>query len=114
MLNLITNAVDAMSDVEERPRVLLLESELGEGNQVLVKVGDTGRGIDPNNLEQVFERFFTTKAHGMGMGLAICRSIVEAHHGQLWVEAGVEQGSTFRILLPIESTPMTAERQAVG
>jgi signal transduction histidine kinase len=109
MLNLIMNAIEAMSEVDDRPRILGLETELGESNQVLIKVSDTGVGIESKNLEHIFDRFFTTKAHGMGMGLAICRSIIEAHHGQLWAEAGVEQGSTFRILLPAEHSPAHAE-----
>jgi signal transduction histidine kinase len=64
-------------------------------------VKDSGPGIDPNNIERIFDRFFTTKTEGMGMGLAICRSIIEAHNGRLWAEAGDDQGSIFRISLPV-------------
>jgi signal transduction histidine kinase len=82
---------------------LHIQSELGETNHVLIKVEDSGVGIDPKNIDHIFNRFFTTKPQGMGMGLSICRSIVEAHQGQLWAEPGVDQGSVFRILLPTGS-----------
>jgi hypothetical protein len=65
-----------------------------------ISAEDSGPGIDPQNIKRIFDRFFTTKAQGMGMGLAICRSIIEAHNGRLWAEAGVHQGSLFRISLP--------------
>jgi signal transduction histidine kinase len=68
---------------------------------MVVTVQDSGTGIDPENIERIFDRFFTTKTEGMGMGLSICRSIVEAHNGRLWAEAGVHQGSLFRISLPV-------------
>jgi PAS domain S-box-containing protein len=103
ILNLIMNALEAMSDLVDRPRTLHIQSELGETNHVLIKVEDNGNGIDPKNLDHVFDRFFTTKPQGMGMGLSICRSIVEAHQGQLWVERGLAQGSVFRIVLPTGS-----------
>ena len=67
---------------------------------VLVSVEDSGPGIDPANIDRIFEPFFTTKSDGMGMGLAICRSIIEAHGGRLWASSGVDHGSVFSILLP--------------
>jgi PAS domain S-box-containing protein len=100
MLNLIKNAIEAMTAVETNSRVLHLKTERDEAQNILISVQDSGSGIDPGNIKRIFERFFSTKPHGMGMGLAICRSIIEAHDGRLWAEAGVPQGSIFRISLP--------------
>jgi signal transduction histidine kinase len=101
MVNLIENAIEAMSFVTGRSRVLHLKTELDGARNVLVAVEDSGLGIDPNNVERIFDRFFTTKAQGMGMGLAICRTIIEAHDGRLWAEARGDQGSSFRMSLPV-------------
>jgi len=101
MLNLIKNAIEAMSFVADSSRVLHLKTELDSSQNIVVSVQDTGTGIGPENIERIFNRFFTTKTQGMGMGLAICRSIIEAHNGRLWAEAGDHQGSLFRISLPI-------------
>ena len=103
MLNLIKNAIEAMSSTAEGSRVLHLKTELDGSQNVVVTVQDSGSGIDPENIERIFHRLFTTKTQGMGMGLAICRSIIEAHNGRLWAEAGVPQGSVFRISLPIST-----------
>ena len=84
LINLITNATDAMSDINDRPRRLTITSSRTDGTQVEVAVIDVGSGIDPNHRARIFEPFFTTKADGMGMGLAICRGIVEALGGRLW------------------------------
>jgi PAS domain S-box-containing protein len=101
MLNLITNAIEAMSSVTDSPRVLHLKTEVDGSQNIVITVQDSGMGIDPENVERIFDRFFTTKTQGMGMGLAICRSIIEAHNGRLWAEAGLEHGSLLRISLPI-------------
>ena len=101
MVNLIENAIEAMSFVADGSRVLHLKTELDGARNILITVEDSGPGIDPNNIERIFGRFFTTKTEGMGMGLAICRSIIEAHNGRLWAEAGDDQGSIFRISLPV-------------
>jgi PAS domain S-box-containing protein len=103
ILNLIKNAVEAMSDVEPNSRRLHIKTELDESQNIVATVQDSGPGIDPQNIKRIFDRFFTTKSQGMGMGLAICRSIIEAHNGQLWAEAGVHRGSLFRISLPCNS-----------
>ena len=66
-----------------------------------MSIEDSGTGVDPEDLDRIFEAFFTTKLDGMGMGLAICRSIIEAHDGRLWASSGVRQGSVFNILLPV-------------
>jgi PAS domain S-box-containing protein len=101
MMNLIKNAIEAMSAVVDSSRVLHLKTELDGSQNMVVTVQDSGTGIDPENVERIFNRFFTTKTRGMGMGLAICHSIIEAHNGRLWAEAGVHQGSLFRISLPV-------------
>jgi PAS domain S-box-containing protein len=101
MVNLIENAIEAMSFVADGSRVLHLKTELDGARNILITVEDSGPGIDPNIIERIFGRFFTTKTEGMGMGLAICRSIIEAHNGRLWAEAGDDQGSIFRISLPV-------------
>ena len=100
ILNLIVNAIDAMSGVAERQRELLVATEKDGSNGVLVIVRDSGTGLDPTLLDRLFEAFYTTKAHGMGMGLAISRAIVEAHGGQLWATPNVPHGATFQFRLP--------------
>jgi PAS domain S-box-containing protein len=99
MLNLILNAVEAMGSVEERQRMLLVVTEQRAAD-VLVAVHDSGRGIDPEHLQQVFEPFYTTKERGIGMGLSICKSIVAAHGGALWAEANRPRGAIFQFTLP--------------
>ena len=100
VLNLIMNAVDAMSSVQERPRELLISTGKNQANGVLVTVRDSGPGIDAEHVELVFEAFYTTKSAGVGMGLSICRSIVEAHGGRLWAEANEPRGVVFQFTLP--------------
>jgi signal transduction histidine kinase len=101
MLNLVRNAVEAMSLVTERPSILQVRSEAAEAGKVMISIEDSGPGIDPENMNRIFEAFFTTKATGMGMGLSICRSIVEAHGGQLTVAPGRLYGSVFKLVLPL-------------
>jgi PAS domain S-box-containing protein len=100
MVNLIMNAVDAMSAVTNRARVLRIRTEGHNLDGVLITVEDSGIGIDPQNLDRIFDAFFTTKSQGMGMGLSICRSIVESHDGHLSVAAAQPHGSIFHISLP--------------
>jgi PAS domain S-box-containing protein len=100
LYNLLNNAVDAMELVADRPRVLLVKSELQDDGQVCVTVEDSGSGIVPDNLDRLFNSFFTTKAEGMGMGLSICRSIIESHGGHLWASPGATHGAVFRFDLP--------------
>jgi len=108
MLNLIENAIEAMRFPIVSTRVLHLKTELDGSQNIIVAVQDSGTGIDRENIERVFERFFTTKTQGMGMGLTICRSIIESHNGRLWAEAGLGQGSVFWILLPTRVDIATA------
>ncbi|SDR14645.1 Histidine kinase-, DNA gyrase B-, and HSP90-like ATPase [Rhizobiales bacterium GAS113] len=100
ILNLVTNAGDAMRAAADRARVLKMKSETVDLDHIAILVEDTGPGIDPKNLERVFEAFYTTKSRGTGMGLAICRSIVEAHGGTLSVSPAAPHGSVFRMTLP--------------
>ncbi|MGA2945136.1 MAG: ATP-binding protein [Xanthobacteraceae bacterium] len=99
LLNLTMNAIEAMSSITERERLLEVQSRVCEHNHVLITVEDTGTGIDPNQTDRIFDAFFTTKTHGMGMGLSICRSIIESHGGRLWVSARSPYGSVFCMTL---------------
>jgi C4-dicarboxylate-specific signal transduction histidine kinase len=101
VLNLIRNAVEAMGSVQEGPRELSISTEQTQANGVLVAVRDTGPGIDGEHLERVFDAFYTTKSSGVGMGLSICRSIIEAHGGRLWADANESRGALFQFTLPI-------------
>jgi signal transduction histidine kinase len=99
VLNLVMNAIEAM--LSAQPRILRIETRQGGPGMVRVSVGDTGVGIDPSNADRVFERLYTTKRSGMGMGLAICRSIIEQHNGRIWASPAVVKGSIFQFELPI-------------
>ena len=100
VLNLIMNAVEAMSDASKGARELLISTAEDKSNGVLVAVRDSGPGLDPESLERLFDPFYTTKPGGMGMGLSICRSIIEAHGGRLWATANVPQGAAFQFTVP--------------
>ena len=102
ILNLVMNGVEAMASVADRPRELLIRSRRHGSDQVLVAVQDSGIGIDRQNLEKIFNAFYTTKSQGMGMGLAISRSIVENHGGRLWAVPNDGPGVTFEFALPVE------------
>jgi C4-dicarboxylate-specific signal transduction histidine kinase len=103
LLNLIINAIEAMHDVGEEERDLLI-STCNEPDGVLVEVRDSGPGLTPAALERVFEAFYTTKAGGLGLGLSICRSIIEAHNGRLWASPNVPRGAIFRFIAPAHPT----------
>ena len=96
------NGVEAMSGVTERARELTVSSSLADPGSVLVSVEDTGTGLDPAVAERLFEPFFTTKSEGLGMGLSICRSIVEGHRGRLWASPRAPHGAAIRFTVPIE------------
>ncbi|MCP3705601.1 AAA family ATPase [Paraburkholderia sp. CNPSo 3274] len=100
MLNLVLNAIEAMSAIGEGARELIVSSGNHDSGDVLVSVGDSGPGFAAENSERLFEPFYTTKAEGMGMGLSICRSIVDAHGGRLWVTANVPRGAVFQFTVP--------------
>jgi PAS domain S-box-containing protein len=101
MLNLIMNAIEAMSEVREGSRELLISTSAAESDGVLVAVSDSGPGLPPASPARIFEAFYTTKASGLGMGLSICRSIVEAHGGRLWATPNQRRGAVFCMMLPI-------------
>jgi PAS domain S-box-containing protein len=100
LLNLLTNAIEAMSGSSEGPRELQIGSATEAAQGVRVTVRDSGPGLDPESLAQLFTAFYTTKPHGMGMGLAISRSIIEAHGGRLWATANAGRGAVFQFTLP--------------
>ena len=101
ILNLVMNGVDAMVGVENRPRELTIRSQPHDGTHVTVAVYDTGVGIDPNHLDRLFDAFFTTKPAGMGMGLSISRSIIQAHGGRIWATPNEPHGTIFHLSLPV-------------
>jgi PAS domain S-box-containing protein len=100
VLNLVTNAVEAMSALSDASRVLNVSSKPSQSDEVIIAVEDSGPGIDPKDLNRIFDAFFTTKSQGMGMGLSICRSIVESHGGRLWASTRRPHGSIFYFTLP--------------
>jgi signal transduction histidine kinase len=100
VLNLVMNGIEALSSVDQRARGLLITTANIDGNQVLVTVNDSGTGVDPDAIAKIFEPFYTTKSGGMGMGLFICRSILQNHGGRLWASANDGSGATFQFSLP--------------
>ena len=104
ILNLVHNAIEAMNVTTDRARVLRVRTELTDHNAITVAVQDSGPGIDPKQIDGIFAAFFTTKSDGMGLGLAICRMIVEGHGGRLIASSDGKQGALFQFNLPIEST----------
>jgi C4-dicarboxylate-specific signal transduction histidine kinase len=103
LLNLTMNAMDAMRAVTDRPHLLHIRTEHHDEHSILVAVQDSGVGLNPEQMENLFEAFNTTKPEGLGMGLSICRSIVESHGGRLWAESDAGIGTTFQFTLPIGS-----------
>ena len=101
ILNLILNASESMREVNDRPRRIVISTLRENASCLKIGIGDSGRGIDKDHLEAIFKPYFTTKKDGMGLGLAICRSIVEAHHGLIWAENNPDQGATVYFTLPI-------------
>ena len=100
MFNLFTNAIEAIDDAADDSRLLVVSSAFSPPRDVLVAVTDSGPGLAAENLNRIFDPFFTTKSQGMGMGLSICRSIVEAHDGRLAARSGAERGAVFEMTLP--------------
>ena len=100
MLNLIVNAIEAMASVESEVRDLMVRTEPSGKENLLVSVGDSGPGVILEDRERVFESFYTTKEGGVGIGLSICRSMIDAHGGRLWVEGGKPHGAIFKFTLP--------------
>jgi signal transduction histidine kinase len=98
MLNLVRNAIETMECARER--TLRIKSDLDESGDILVSLEDSGAGIDQQDLGHIFDPLFTTKPQGLGIGLSICRSIIQGHGGRLWAVSTVGRGSTFFIQLP--------------
>jgi signal transduction histidine kinase len=102
VLNLIINAVEAMSDTSEGIRELLISTGKTNSKYVLVSVRDSGPGLAPASIDRLFDAFYSTKPSGLGLGLSICRSIIEAHGGRLWASPNVPRGATFQFTLPAQ------------
>ena len=102
LLNLMKNGIEAMSDIPVERRQLLLQAHVQDGRTMEISVADQGHGLAEEDIERIFAPFYTTKPEGMGIGLAICRSIIEFHQGRLWVEPRREGGTIFRFTVPIE------------
>jgi signal transduction histidine kinase len=100
ILNLIVNGIEAMTASVDHPRLLRVSSQMDGPGNVLIAVEDTGAGLDPTKMDRIFDAFFTTKPGGIGIGLSICRSIVEGHCGRLWASPTLPYGSVFRFTLP--------------
>jgi len=103
LLNLVMNGIEAMNEVDKNSRALTLKTDLCEWG-VLALVCDCGVGLDPSKVDQIFKPFHTTKSGGMGMGLAISKSIIESHGGKLWAEPNEQGGATFKFTLPVSTT----------
>jgi signal transduction histidine kinase len=112
LLNLILNAVEAMSGCDGGMRELRVSTEQDASGGVLVTVRDTGPGLDSASVDRLFEAFYTTKPSGLGMGLAICRSIIEAHGGRLWATANEPRGAVFQFTLPPETVDTVSVKHA--
>jgi len=112
LLNLVRNGIEAMSTISDRPRVLRIRSELTENGEALVAVEDTGVGLDPVSADRIFDPLFTTKLDGMGMGLSICRTIVEAHRGRLWASPTLAHGTVMRFTVPLATVVNACESPA--
>jgi signal transduction histidine kinase len=104
-MNLMMNGIEAMTTVDDRPRLLWLSTETDPSGTVVVAVADVGVGLPTGKMERLFEAFFTTKPNGLGVGLAICRSIIEAHGGQLRASANVPRGAIFQFTVPTLAQP---------
>jgi signal transduction histidine kinase len=101
IVNLVINAVQAMATVVDRARVVTIGTKRQDSDQVLVTVEDVGIGLEPESLDRLFSPFYTTKPGGMGIGLSICRSIVEAHEGKVWASRNSGPGMTFQFTIPV-------------
>ena len=103
ILNLLRNAFEAMAEVYDRPRQLVVRTEPESDTGVRVSVRDSGVGLDRHSLDKLFDAFYTTKPGGMGIGLSVSRSIIESHHGRMWVEPNDGPGATFAFSIPVRA-----------
>jgi signal transduction histidine kinase len=107
IINLVINAIEAMEAVTNGPRELLIRSSLDKAGQVWISVKDSGVGISAADIDRVFGAFVTTKSNGMGIGLSICRSIIQAHGGRIWIEPNLAQGAAFHFALPVHQAGLS-------
>ncbi|MHC1764506.1 MAG: two-component regulator propeller domain-containing protein [Verrucomicrobiia bacterium] len=114
LLNLVINACDAMASTAPDERQLRIQTELSEDGLACVSVADSGAGIAPDKVERVFEPFYSTKSHGLGLGLTVCRTIITAHRGKLWAENNPERGASFRFALPVPKEQVRASLEDSG
>ena len=105
ILNLVINGIEAMQSITDRPRELVIRTEQDGAQQVRITVTDCGVGFSADSAGQLFNTFFTTKPNGMGMGLSICRSIIELHGGRIWAKPNVPYGATIQFTLPLDQGP---------
>jgi signal transduction histidine kinase len=110
ILNLLINAVEAMSGMSEGSRELLISTRITESECVIVAVQDSGPGLAPEGADRLFESFYTTKSGGLGLGLSISRSIIEAHQGRLWASSNTPRGTVFQFTLPTYLDAAQADR----
>jgi signal transduction histidine kinase len=109
IMNLAMNAADSMNSVTDRPRVLRVASKVNDQGSLEVTIGDSGTGIEEAIRDRIFDPLFTTKSAGMGMGLSICRRIIEAHGGRLWASPSTPHGTEFQFTIPgSDRPPMSA------
>jgi signal transduction histidine kinase len=101
ILNLVMNGIEAMQTITDRPRELLIRSEQDDAQQVRITVTDCGVGFPADSADRLFNTFFTTKSSGMGMGLSICRSIIELHGGRIWAVPNIPHGASIQLTLPL-------------
>jgi PAS domain S-box-containing protein len=113
MMNLILNAIEAMNSIDAGVRELVISTESNRAVGLLVAVGDSGPGVAPENRERIFGSFYTTKASGVGIGLSICRSIIDAHAGRLWADARLPHGAVFRFTLPTHELDQSSVRPTI-
>jgi signal transduction histidine kinase len=111
IMNLLQNASDAMIDVQGRPRQLLIRTQRDEAEHVLLTVQDSGTGLDPQTASRLFDAFYTTKIDGMGIGLTLCRSIIESHGGRIWAQPNDEFGATFLFSIPWNTERIDGDRR---
>ena len=115
LLNLIANSIDAMDPIEPRLRAIqIVASAVPFQGVVQVSVSDNGIGLDAVDMERIFSRFYTTKTNGTGVGLSLCRSIIDAHGGRLWAQPNLPRGATFSFTVPMSSTPVQGDEATVG
>jgi signal transduction histidine kinase len=110
ILNLVINGIEAMQPITDRPRELMIRSEQDDAHQARVTVNDCGVGFSADSADRIFNTFFTTKSSGMGMGLSICRSIIELHGGRIWAAPNVPHGASIQFTLPLYTAAGSPER----